>query len=355
MEKNNYQVLLGIFVAVLLSAVLYFGIFRQPRSAFEFDSGHQITMGTFARVVAIAPHENIGKKCIEAALEQIELVDRLMSDYKQDSELSLLNKEGFNKDIKLSAPTFEVLQKTVEISKLTGGAFDVTIGPLVDLWRLAGEANSLPNAEELRRAQSKVGYEKLVLDPKNMTARFSVEGMRIDLGAVAKGYAVDKAVDKLQKYGAVGGMVDIGGDIRCFGIVPKGKNIWRIGLQNPNPDSIGFDNKKILLTLEIKDKAVATSGSYQRFSLIDGKIHSHILNQKTGQSSEKLSSVTVICDTAIEADALATAVTVSGRHKGMELIEKLQQVECVLITAGPEFKMLKSSGVEQFIKSPKKN
>jgi thiamine biosynthesis lipoprotein len=272
-----------------------------------------------------------------------------MSKYKSDSEISELNREGFGRAVKVSKSTYEVLQKSIEFSKLTGGAFDVTVGPLVDLWHSAEDANFIPADAELQQARSRVGYGKLILDANEESIRFTVEGMEVDLGGIAKGYAIDKAVEAMRKGGAVGGMVDIGGEIRCFGSPPAGQNKWRIGLQDPDKAKDGFDAGTPLLVLNLTDAAVATSGHYRRFVTIGGKRYSHIVDPESGHSSESLASVTIICPNAIDADALSTAVTVMGKEKGLALIEQTPGVEAILITLAPKFKRIQSSGAAQYI------
>ncbi len=345
--KKISSVLIVVFVTCLIVVAIY--ISSGPGKQVEQDSGHRMVMGTFARVVVIAQDSDAARKCIESAFTQINKVDDLMSDYKSDSEISNLNRDGFEKAVQLSQSTYEVLQKSIEFSKLTDGAFDVTVGPLVELFRKAKKKQVLPGRDEIADARSKVGFEKLKLDDQNRTVRFAVEGMQLDLGGIAKGYAVDKAVETMQTHGAIGGMVDLGGDIRCFGAPLKGRDHWVIGLQNPNmvKDSAG---REVLLKLKITNGAIATSGDYQQFIVIEGKRRSHIIDRKTGTSTEGLSSVTIIADTATNADALATAVSVMGSENGIELIEKIPGTEVILITSQPEFKLVKTSGAEKYIK-----
>jgi thiamine biosynthesis lipoprotein len=356
MSRENRKILFGILLGVILIVVVYFLTIAKPATV-EVDSGYREVMGTFARIVAAAADSNTAKGCIEAAFVEIEKVDELMSDYKSDSEISELNRDGFRQAVKVSKSTYEVLQRSVEFSELTGGAFDVTVGPLVDLWHSAQDANSLPTDAELQQACSKVGYDKLILNANETSVRFAVEGMRVDLGGIAKGYALDKAVEAMQKGGAGGAMVDIGGEIRCFG-VPHGKSKWRIGLQDPrekfeirNPKSeipIGMSSKP-LLVLKLTDAAVATSGHYRRFVTIGGKKYSHIVDPESGHSTESLASVTIICPRATDADALSTAVTVMGKEKGLALIETIPETEVILITSGPKYELIKTRGAEKFI------
>jgi thiamine biosynthesis lipoprotein len=346
MSKQNVRIVIGLVVgAVLIVAVLV-----RPRAPVEVDGGYRAVMGTFARVVAVAKDSSVADSAVEAAFAQLRNVDELMSDYKSDSEIGAVNRAAYRSAVKVSRPTFEVLQKAIYFSELSDGAFDVTVGPLVDLWRSAADANSVPTEVELQQARSKVGYKKLLFDANEMSVRFAVDGMRLDLGGIAKGYAIDKAIEAMHKGGALGGMVDIGGDIRCFGVPTKGKTHWLIGLQDPNRAKDWLATGETSLVLKLRHDAIATSGDYRRFVLIDGQRYSHILNIKTGRGSRGLSSVTIICKRAIDADALATAVSVMGPEKGLALIENLPDTEAILISPPPDFKLTKTTGAGGFVK-----
>ncbi len=356
------RIVIIVFVACLIVAclIVVYSPVRTNRQV-KLDSGYRPIMGTFARIVAVANIRVIreitpqqlkilraaaAKLYIEPAFTEIEKVDELMSDYKSSSEISELNQDGFRRAVVVSKSTYEVLQRGIEFSKLSDGAFDITIGPLVDLWRSAGEANSVPTDAELQQVRSKVGYEKLILDANEMTVRFAAEGMKIDLGGIAKGLAIDKAIEAIKEAGGLGALVDIGGDIRCYGKTPKGQKYWFVGLQNPDLES----EEQILFTLKLSAGAVATSGDYQRFVVIGGRHYSHIINERTGSSAEALSSVTIIAGSATDADALATAVSVMGAEKGIELIEKCPGTEAIMVSPAPEYKITKTSGAEKFIK-----
>ena len=346
MNTKISRIVIAVLAACLIAAI-YFS--ARSNRQIELDSGHRLVMGTFAHIVVIAKDLNTAKKCIETAFEEIYKVDNLMSDYKSDSEISRINKDAAKTAFHLSKATYEVLQRSIEFSKLTDGAFDVTVGPLVDLFHTAEKKQVAPTKEQISQAKSKVGFEKLKLDDKSKTVQFAVEGMRLDLGGIAKGYAIDKAVEAMQTSGAIGGMVDIGGDIRCFGAPLKGRNHWVIGVQNPNLDD-DIAELNLVLKLKLANGASATSGDYQQFVLIEGRRYSHIIDRKTGASAQGLSSVTIIADNATDADALATAVSVMGTEKGLALIEKLPATEAIFITSQPEYEIIKTTGAEKYIK-----
>jgi len=234
MTNNTIRIAaIGAFVLVLLIGLYVASLpGRDPVQVdsadrvIQVDSGYRVIMGTFARVVVLAENEQVAQDCIAAAFERQHRVDELMSYHIPDSELNRVNRQAFQEAVQISEETFEVLQRAKRFSALSGGAFDVTIGALGDLWHAAGAANVPPTEAQIAEAQSKVGYDKLLLDPQAKTVRFAVEGMRLDLGGIAKGFAIDLSVEAMQQHGAVGGMVDIGGDVMCFGTPPKGKAAW---------------------------------------------------------------------------------------------------------------------------------
>jgi thiamine biosynthesis lipoprotein len=338
---KKYLSLVLIIVAVAIGVCgvrVWFGPQWQ-----SVDGGYREVMGTFAHIVAVAIDDKTAKACIEAGFNQLRRVDELMSDYKSDSQVSMVNRDAFAKAVVVDDDLFEVLSIAAEYSKESNGAFDVTVGPVVDLWRKAEDTGWMPTEDELALARSKVGCQKLILDEEAKTVSFAVEGMRLDLGGIAKGYAIDLAVEAMQKAGAVGGLIDVGGDIRCFGTPPNSKESWLVGLQDPTVDD------QLLLVLKLRDMAVATSGDYQRFTEIDGKRYSHIINPQAGSSADELSSVSIVARTATAADALATAVSVMSLAEGLELIGSLDETEAILIPAGKGADLIHTEGIRQYI------
>ena len=355
MNKKLNRIISTVITGIILTAAFYFILTVEhrdawPRKRVTAESGYREIMGTFARIMAVATDKQTAQISIEKGLERLERVDNLMSVHNPDSEISRVNREADTRPVKVSDPLFEVLQRSVQDSRLTDGAFDITVGPLVDLWYEAGKNNTKPTEDQIASAKAKVGYQKLILDSENKTVRFTVDGMKLDLGGIAKGYGIDLAADAMQKAGALGGMVDVGGDIRFFGAPPRGKQKWLVGLQEPKIDNKGNVSQNLVLTLQVLDKAVTTSGDYRRFVLIDGKRYSHIINPSTSSAAEGLSSVTIIAQNATEADALATAVSVMGKEKGLAFIEKIPDTEAILISSAPQFEQTRTTGAAQYIK-----
>ena len=344
-KKTIRLVAIGV-VLMLLLGLLYVCV--RGRDAVMVDSGYRVVMGTFSRVVVIADSQRTARACIEAAFETQERIESLMSYHQADSELNTVNRYAAEKPVPVNSMTFEVLQQAVHFSKLSAGAFDVTVGPLVDLWRQAGETDEPPSEQALAEARARVGYDKLLLDEKKMTVQFAAAGMRIDLGGIAKGYAVDKCVRAMIKRGALGGMIDLGGNIRCFGQPPRGREYWRVGVQDPNVAPDDLAGPEPLMVLTITDESVATSGDYRRFVNVHGEKQSHILDTHTGRGAAKLASVTIIAPDATSADALSTAVSVLGQEKGLDLIETLPNTEAILIPATPNAQPIFTTGAAAY-------
>jgi len=301
----------------------------------QIDSGTRVVMGTFSRMVVIAPSRSTAAEAIEAAFKDQQGIERAMSFHSPDSELARVNAEAYRSPVVVSDSMRTVLQRALEFSRLSDGAFDCTVGPLMDLWKAAAQAGVAPSEADLARTRPLVGWDKVVLDTNQKTVRYAVDGMKIDLGGIAKGYAVDRSVEVLRRYGALGGMVDLGGNIRCFGRPAPGRDCWRIGIQDPcRAGDLGGPDEGVALVLKLTEQAVATSGHYRRFVLVDGHKVSHILDPKAGTSRGDLSSDTILAPDAITADALSTAVSVLGVERGLALLERFPGVEAILIPGG---------------------
>ncbi len=341
MEDNKT---IRIIIGIVAPAMLFGGLFWQvERYRVRFcNSGYREVMGTFAQVTVRASGKLIGDKHIEAAFAKIHQINTMMNDWDPNSEISRLGQTAHLSPVAVSPELFEIIVLSKEYSRISNGAFDITVGAETQLWRQMQKTGQKPDSAALAAARAKVGYEKIILDENNRTVQFAVEGMKLDVGAIAKGYAADLAIESLKAKGVKAAMVDIGGNVRCFGDGPA-NGLWLIGLQDPrNPQNL-------LAKLKMNDMAVATSGDYERFAVVDGNKYSHILNPATAESVSELASVTIIAPMATRTDALSTAVSVLGAAKGMALIESLEQTECILILSSDTKKLIQSRGAGAFI------
>ncbi len=305
------------------------------------DGGSIIIMDTIANIKIVAADMKTAQKAVQNATKRLEDVHRIANAYDANSELAKMNADTEKLSYKLSKELFNIISEAQQYSKMTSGAFDITVKPLIDLYR---NSDALP--QELLEVKQLVGYENLHIDPNDKTIRLEKKGMKLDLGGIAKGYAIDKAVEALEAAGATAGLVNVGGDIRCFGEPGGQRKYWLIELRNPN---LNDNNGKELMVLKLKDKAVATSGDYYRFFENGDERVSHIIDAKRASGADEFSSVTVIAKTATDADALATAVSVMGQDEGLKLIESLENTEAIFISHAPEYKITITSGAEKYI------
>lgn len=255
----------------------------------------QPLLGTYIVITAHGTNANEG---ITAAFDEIKRIDRLMSLHRQDSELSKVNARVVKT---VSEDLFRVLAKAQEISQLTEGSFDVTVRPVAEAWGFITRGYRVPSQAELTVALSKTGYRSVQLDPSDRSIKILRDGVSIDLGGIAKGYAVDCAIEKLRSTGITNAMVRAGGDLRVMGE-------WSVQIEDP-------EKRGKRTPIQLTDAAISTSGNYENYFVVDGKRYGHILNPRTGMPVERIGSCSVIAPTCMESDALATALFVYGPER----------------------------------------
>ncbi len=289
-------------------------------------------MGTFATITVYSKDKNIAKEAIEKAFNEIKRIDKIMSIYKNTSPIYKLNKDG--EIYNVSNDIIFVIKKALKYGDLTEGAFDISVQPILELYKHTfKDLNRSPTEDEIKDTLKLVNYNNVIIQYKSI--KLKKRGMKITLGGIAKGYAIDKAIEVLKENNIKHALVNIGGDMRAIG--NKGKENWQIALQNPR------NRKEYITIIRINNKSVCTSGDYERYFDASKKFH-HIINPKTGHSADELISVTIITNKAIDCDALATSVFVLGKVKGLELVERLENVEALIITNNRN--IIKSSGFQ---------
>ncbi|QDT47690.1 Thiamine biosynthesis lipoprotein ApbE precursor [Symmachiella dynata] len=310
----------------LLCAVLLSANPTAPETWHRYEF-QRIRMGIPVKISLYATDDDTAKHAAQAAFARMKQLDRILSDYDPDSELmQLCAQAGSDRDIPVSKDLKVVLEHSLRVSRETDGAFDVTVGPLVKLWRKARRKKQLPTAEALSEARAAVGYESIVLDAQSSKVRLIKPNMRLDLGGIAKGYAADQALLELKKHGVSRALIDAGGDI-VVGDPPPDKDGWRIGMA-PLQKRDGPPSRYVTL----KNAGIATSGDAWQFVEIDGQRYSHIIDRNTGYGLTERSSVTVIAADGITSDALASAVSVLGVERGLALIEKTCGTSALVVT-----------------------
>lgn len=263
-------------------------------------------MGTLVRVTVYSPTEDSAKTAFRAAFDRIGSLDRILSDYRPDSELSQLTKTAVNRPTRVSDDLFAVLQASQALAQATNGAFDITVGPVTRLWREARRQGHLPGPLALREAASRTGFRHLHLDAARRTAMLDIPDMALDAGAIGKGYAASEALSTLTRLGVRSALVAVSGDL-AFSEAPPGHRGWKIGIHSE--------------TLELTNAAVSTSGSTEQHLDVDGRRYSHIIDPLSPMGVVEDLTVTVIARHGLDADGLDTAVSVLGAARGMALIE----------------------------------
>ena len=296
-------------------------------SRFEY---FRIQMGTRVRIVLYADSEGRAREAAAKAFERIDALERIMTDYDPSSELMRLSHDAGEAPRAVSQDLFAVLERAMEYSRLSGGAFDVTVGPLVELWRKARRSGRLPAPEALEAARARVGFRNLALDRTARTVDFAMAGMKLDLGGIGKGFAADQALAVLRSEGVSAALVAAGGDI-SLGEPPPSQPGWRIAIANP-----GLAAAAAPPDLVLSHCGVSTSGDAEQFVEIGGARYSHVVDPRTGLGVRDSASVTLIAPDATGSDALATALSVIEPSAGLKLADSLEGVAAFMVqrTAG---------------------
>lgn len=314
---------LTISLLILLSGLLGVNALQPaPLDRYVFTEPH---MGTTFRIILYAPDEATAKAAAKAAFARVAELNAIMSDYQPTSELMRLCQKAGGAPVEVSIDLFDILRKSEEYARLTDGAFDVTISPVVRLWRRARRTREMPRAEDIKKALALVDYRKIKLEPKGRTVQLMLMGMLLDLGSIAKGYAADAALAVLRRHGITRALVAAGGDI-AVGDAPPSAAGWKVGIAPlKNPDAPPE------LHLLLKNAGVSTAGDAEQFVEIAGKRYSHIIDPKTGIGLVGRRSVTVIAPNATTSDALDTAVCVMGPERGIPLIDARADLAAIYV------------------------
>ena len=299
-----------LLLLAMTAVVLVTGCTR-PRTVQKTES----IMGTEVTVTVVAGSEQEGAAAIDAAMDEIRRFDRMMSLYKDDSEITKVNLAAGKHPVKVSPEMIDVVEAAFEISRLSGGVFDVTIGPLVVLWQMRLKEGKVPSADELRKIRPLVNYRNIATDRKASTIFLKKPGMIMDFGGM-KGYIADRAAEVIKKRGISNAIIAVAGDIWVLGHREDGSP-WRIGVQHPR------EREKTLVTLKLSDQYVSTSGDYERFVIREKKRYHHIIDPRTGMPSRGVISATLIGKKGALIDPLTKVPFILGPEEGMKIVKKL--------------------------------
>ncbi len=282
-------------------------------------------MGNRFEITVIGEDKDWAEQRIDEAIEEIRRIERLLTTFSDDSQVNAINRAAGIEPVKVDKEVFDLIARSKRISDVTQGAFDISYGSVdKSLWNFDQSMQSLPDAETARKLVRLINYRNIILDDQQHTVFLKEKGMRIGFGGIGKGYAAERAKMILKQNAVNSGIVNAAGDLVAWGTQANGKP-WTIGIADPNAVQHAFSS------LDITDMAIATSGNYEKFVMIDGKKYSHTIDPKTGLPIRGIKSVTIICPNAEIADALATPVMIMGVKVGMGMINQMKGVACIII------------------------
>ncbi len=341
-EHKRRAILAFILGTVLLAGVaLFFTNRGSSGPGGEMFSFHHMAMDTNIELKFESENRRAAEAIKEDVFAEIERLEGLLSRSLDGSDVAEINRNAGLAPVEVSPETMAVAQSAVEFARLSEGAFDPTIAPLMDQWGFLGGEFRVPTAAEIEAARALVDYTRLELDLEQGTIYLPEAGMSLDLGGIAKGYIVDRGMAVLAQAGVESAFLNAGGDIGLIGAKLDG-TLWQIGVRHPR------DHSDFVGIIPYSDGAIVTSGDYQRVFEADGERYHHILDPETGRPADSLTSVTVTAPTVMEADALSTAIFILGPERGLLLVEQLPGIDAILVTA--DLEVLISSGLKDIVK-----
>jgi thiamine biosynthesis lipoprotein len=282
-------------------------------------------MGNRFEFTAVADDALFAGEGIDAAINEVRRIEKLLTTYDENSQTNRINNQAGIKPVKVDREVFDIIQRSIKISALTQGAFDISYGSVDKrLWNFDIRMKALPDAVTAKKMVRLINYQHIILNESDCTVFLKDKGMRIGFGGIGKGYAAERAKHILKQNGIENGIVNAAGDLTTWGYQPDGKP-WTIGIADPS------NAYQLFSYVNITDMAVATSGNYEKFVMIGGKKYSHTINPKTGLPVRGIKSVTIICNNAELADAMATPVTIMGVDAGLYMINQMKDIACIII------------------------
>jgi len=282
-------------------------------------------MGTRFEITLVSTQE-VANQYLNAAQGEIERIERLISSWDANSQTAEINRQAGITPVKVAKELYDLIARSIEISKITQGAFDISYAALDPVWFFDGRMKAVPSESERLKSVQNIGFKDLVLNAKEQTVYLPKKGMKIGFGAIGKGYAADATKKLMKSLGVSSGIINASGDLTSWGKKPDGTD-WQVGISNPeNP-------AKVFSWFPVRDAAVATSGNYEKYVTLEGKQYSHIMDPRTGMPVSGIKSVTVFAPNAELADAFATAVFIMGIDTGIDTISQLPGMSCIIVDA----------------------
>lgn len=322
-----------------MKKLLFLGLFLTSLSSFaQIAHKRKLWMlGSPFEVTAVAKDTMAANIYIDMAVAETKRIENLISDWIPTTQISEVNKNAGIKPVKVNNEVFELVERSLKISEITDGAFDISYASMDKIWKFDGTMTTMPTKEAIKKSVEKIGYKNIILDKKEQTIFLKIAGMKLGLGGIGQGYIADKIKDLLFLNGCISGIINVSGDINAWGKQPDGK-LWTIGIVNP------LNKNKIFATFPLEDSAVETSGSYEKYVIFDGIRYSHIIDPRTGYPAKGVVSVSVFAKQTEIADALATGIFVMGVEVGLDLVNQIKGVECIIVD--DQGKIHSSNGID---------
>lgn len=326
-----------------LSAFIFFILISVESFSQETFMRTLKLMGSRYEITVVATNQEEGDRYIDMAVSEISRIEKIISSWDPNSQTSAINNNAGIAPVKVDPELFHLIERAIQISKITDGAFDISYAAMDKIWKFDGSLQEMPDEETIRNSVAKVGYKNIILNKDASTVFLKLPGMKIGFGAIGKGYSADMAKDLLMKNGVTAGMINASGDLNCWGKKPDGSP-WLVGITNP------LNKNKVFSWFPIENSAVVTSGDYEKFVVLNGKRYAHIIDPRTGIPASGLTSVSIFAPKAELADALATSVFVMGIETGIDLVNQLKGIECVIVD--DQGKIYYSENIKRNIKEP---
>ncbi len=284
----------------------------------------QSLLGSPFEITVVAKDSIEADKFTSLAISEVKRIENLISDWIPTTQISKVNQNAGVVPVKVDLEVYNLVERAIKISKLTSGAFDISYASMDKIWKFDGSMKEMPTPDAIKKSVEKVGYQNIILNPKDTTIFLKNKGMKLGLGGIGQGYIADKIKALLQEKGCSSGLVNVSGDINTWGKQPNGE-AWTVGIINP------MNKNKVFATFPLIDSAVETSGSYEKFVNFNGKRYSHIIDPRTGYPASGIISISVFAKQTELADALATGIFVLGIEVGLDLINQLNGIECIIV------------------------
>ena len=323
----------NVTLIFLLTSIFAFGQVTHKRKLYMLGSPFEMTV--------VAKDTIQGNIYIDIAVAEVKRIEYLISDWIPTTQISQVSKNSGIQPVKVDKEVYDLVERAIKVSQLTSGAFDISYASMDKIWKFDGSMKAMPTPEAIKQSVARIGYQKIVLDAKAQTIYLKEKGMKLGLGGIGQGYIADKIKDLLLSKGCISGIVNVSGDINAWGYQTTGKP-WTVAIVNP------MNKNKVFATFPLENSSVETSGSYEKFVVFDGKRYSHIIDPRTGYPAQGVVSVSVFAKQTEIADALATGIFVLGVDVGLNLVNQLKGIGCIIVDDKGEIHTSKNIDIKKF-------